>query len=104
MEKMWTKSEKNKKCDPVFFFRRGKKKTEKCASGEVGRTSHVSPKKKLYPFVITNKGTNCDDSVLLVEVVVDGRQISLECPKGLLCEEDELSDKSLSIGAVMCCW
>ena len=33
-----------------FFFRQGKK-TVKCASGEVGRSSYVSAKKKkLYPF------------------------------------------------------
>ena len=40
-------AKKNKKCGPFFFSPR-EKKTEKCASGEVGRTSYVSAKKNNY--------------------------------------------------------
>ena len=46
MEQMWAKSTKTPKMWSVFFFCRGKKKTGKCASGEVGRSSYVSAKKK----------------------------------------------------------
>ena len=44
------KNKKNVVC--FFFFSPREKKTEKCASGEVGRSSYVSAekKKKLYPF------------------------------------------------------
>ena len=50
MEQMWAKSTKTQKMWSVFFFCRGKKKTGKCASGEVGRSSYVSAKKKTIPL------------------------------------------------------
>ena len=47
---MWAKNSKNTK-NVVSFFLPREKKTEKCASGEVGRRSYVpAQKKKLYPF------------------------------------------------------
>ena len=50
LEERWAKIAKTQKMWSVFFPEG--KKTEKCASGEVGRRSYViTRKKKLYPFV-----------------------------------------------------